>query len=408
MSVIQKLSAFLCLLLCVISLQGVWDFGHYDLIIFALWAVFTLIGYYPEIYKTIKDGRLLVLFIFIFFYFFSSSLSESISTSFNRCVAFLYVASPVIMYEVYRKNSKSFKLSFILVLSIIYFINIGLSFVFINSIGEYNMRQSAEIYGEEYHIVFLIFNICYSFSLILPSLVDIMRKQGRRLNILVTVLLLAVIVSMTFYLIRAQFMTAVLLAVTGSLIAFFQNKKFKLLPVAIVLFIFVFSFLMIYPIVKDTWSSNSDYNDAVARLDEVYATITGEKGKSDDFDSRRELTITSLKTFVKNPLFGVNHKINSRVHVEQQGLGNHASWPDFLARYGAFAFLIFWFLLKSLRLQRARIKAYIPSLMIILLGFFNPLWFFPQMITTFLLIPFTYDVLIPELKFNQNENIINK
>ena len=122
------------------------------------------------------------------------------------------------------------------------------------------------------------------------------------------------------------------------------------------------------------------------RVDELYFTLTGKGDQASDMNSRQNLTRTSITTFFHHPIFGANHLLGGHRYLDEI-VGNHAEWVDMLALYGIFAFLAFYAVYKSLKLQYQDTGELIPPLIYVLTGFLNPMFYFVVNLTMFVIVP---------------------
>lgn len=391
MKELKNISLFLLVANCVLQLQGLYNFGQLPLIVFVIWFVITLFAYGSTITKVLSEPRFIALYVFILFNFISTLLVESVSVSFNRCIALLNVLSPVLMYEIVRLQSFRFQRFFLLLILTLIIFNIIESYSFLSSINAVNLRQSFRDYGSDYYIINIVFNLCYSFAIAIPCIMEIMKKVRMKRGISALILLLSAIILL--YLIRAQYATAVVIAFgLGVFFLFYKNRKSIIITTAVLVFVLV-AFVNIYPSISSQFDRSEGYSELTYRLDEIYMALTGQGSDATDINSRTNLSTLSMETFSHNPIFGVNHVIATDRHIIEYGVGNHASWPDSLARYGLFALLLFSFLWSSLKKQRKELGILAPSLTFIVLGFLNPVLFFPQLCTTFLIMPLVFNVL---------------
>lgn len=399
----QKFSTTLYVAVIFFNLQGLASFGNTGLITFGLWVISAILAFGQELKEFASSRRFRCLLVFMLFYFLSSSLSDSIQTAVNSSVAFLCVMSPIVMYDILKDKGRRLKLFLVIFTVALWGVNIFHSYSFMEIIGADNLRGFNDFEDDpRFYIIGIVFNMIYAFSILVPGLIEIFRKyRGKRGSKLwLKIVLVGISVVCVIYLIRAQFMISMILAVVGAGTAFFYKGKKSIVTVAIVLAAGAFLFVEIYPQWRQAMDINK-YRDTIFRLDEIYATLTGNSHEAEDMNYRQDLSSQSWETFFKNPLFGVNHKLVSNKHVIDQGVGNHAAWPDFLARYGLFAIFLFIFLWDSLKLQRHRTGAYFPTFIFLLLGLLNPLWYFPQLYGTFMMLPMMNDLV---LDANENSN----
>ena len=393
-SLLRNISIFLTFLLCVMLMQGWRSFGTNTLILFGVWLIVTILAYYGEIMPVLRQRRFAVLYVFLIFYFLSSFFSVGAVSALNRVVAFMSVCSPILMYELLKRTKRSTRIRFVVILTIVLLFDVFLSFQYQRLLGVTTMRD-ASILGDQYYIVYIAFNISYSLALIAPACLEIIKKQnkrnsGNKKNVIVLGFLM---VLFSIFLVRAQFMTAIILALLGFVfVMFYKNKRLFRFLIGVG-FAFVV-FVLVLPSIIDFLDNNRKYNDISYRLGEIQSVISGNEQDAVDIGSRQNLSMLSLETFLRNPIFGVNHRLTDDQHVIQQGVGNHASWPDSLALYGLFALLLFYFLFDSLKRQKNDMGSTLTMVLFIVLGFFNPLLFFPQMFSVFLYIPLLYQLFL--------------
>lgn len=385
MGVIQKISVFLSFLLCAIQLQGFRDLGVLRLIVFGIWLLFIIIALGQKKSKILGQQRFLALFVFVLFYFFSSFVIVPFNTSINRCVDFLCVASPVLMYELFKGGSRKLRLSFVLFTSFFFIANFILSYQFLDIANTDSFRDASE-YGKDFYVIYVSFNMCYAISLATPAFWGVYKESSY--NRVLKYFLLGVIVLLFLYLLRSQFMTAIIIAVIGVSLEIIYRRKMNFVGASIAFFVIVGVFLLvILPFTIKQFQNRGDYEVVTLRLIEINDVITGNNSQALDINTRNDLRSMSFTTFIENPVFGVNHRISANQHVIEQGVGNHAEWVDCLAKFGLFSLFFFFFVYDSLRRQRKDYYSPITMIMFILLGFLNPLWMFPQIFSTFLYIP---------------------
>ena len=340
----------------------------------------------------LRQRRFAVLYVFLIFYFLSSSFSVGAVSALNRVVAFMSVCSPILMYELLKRTKRSTRIRFVVILTIVLLFDVFLSFQYQRLLGVTTMRD-ASILGDQYYIVYIAFNISYSLALIAPACLEIIKKQNKRIsgNKKYVIVLGFLMVLFSLFLVRAQFMTAIILALLGYTFVMFYKKK-RLFRFLIGVGFAIVVFVLVLPSIIDLLGNKKKYYDISYRLEEIQSVLTGNEQNAVDIGSRQNLSMLSLETFIRNPIFGVNHRLVDDQHVIQQGVGNHASWPDSLALYGLFALLLFFFLFDSLKRQKNDMGSKLTMVLFIVLGFLNPLLFFPQLFSTFLYIPLLYQL----------------
>lgn len=123
------------------------------------------------------------------------------------------------------------------------------------------------------------------------------------------------------------------------------------------------------------------------KMSEIYYTISGQKSEAGDYEARSNRALLSLDTFTKHPITGVI--IDSKGFEDQYtlGVGNHSEWVDCLALYGISGILLLLFLFLSLKEIGRDLDFQLFFIPYIVIGFLNPILYFPQNATTFLFIP---------------------
>lgn len=392
-SLLKGISTLLLFIVCVLYLQGLRGIGTIGLVLFVLWLAFTVLAYGKKLASIFSQRRFILLFLFLFFYFFSSLFSVGLSSSFNRIVAIANLLSPILMYEIMKNKKRSTRVCFIVIISFVLLYDVFLSFRFQETYGIDDMRRGVEM-GGDYHLMAIAFDICYAIALIIPAVVELIKKTKyspqRRY---VTLLLLLSIIILFVFLIRAQFTIAIIIVFLGVAYAFFYDRK-HVFRFVLVSGILVFLFISILPLIIDIMGQGGEHQEIAKRFEEINYFTEGNRQNAGDINSRQNLSFISIETFFKHPVFGVNHKIDPNIHVGQQGIGNHSEWFDSLARYGLFAFLLMYFLFDSLRRQRQETDSGLVMFLFIILGFLNPVIYYPQMVTTFLYLPIMYQLFI--------------
>ena len=378
--------------MCVTQLQGALNLGNTSIIICGVWLIVTLSAFKVELSIILRERRFLYLLVFLVFYFLSSSLNNSIIISVNRCMAFISVISPILVFETLKDKSEKLKKLFIVTFFVVFGIDIYLSYSFLTLMDETNLRQGNTEYTSLFYILTIVFNLCFVFSLLIPCLIDIV-INNKKLETIKRLLILLVAVGLFLFLCKAQFMTAIMLSLIGCIVAwFYKYGKKSIVAVGIALALCGFAFVSFYPSLRNSVDKWGEYQTIIYRLDEIHAVLTGNKSDASDMNTRQDLSMMSFNTFMRNPIIGVNHKISSDYHVNEQGIGNHACWLDFLAYYGLFSIFIFLFIWKSLSKQKQYTGKLLPVILFVVLGFLDPLWYFPQLATIYLLVPLLYDV----------------
>lgn len=384
------IAILLIFILCALQLQGVYDVETSYLILFGFWLLVLLIFCQKKSIPILSQRRYLLIYLFLAIYFITSIINSSLVTAINRCVVFFSILSPVLMYEFLKGKSHDIRLAFIFFISLTFAANFYLFYQFLEITNLKTLRDFNE-YGADFYIMKTSFNTCYAVSLVMPALCGLLYQAKRRF---VKALIVAIILFLILFLLRAQFMTAILVAFIGITLEIIYRQKWDYYKSIFFSIVFCcFSLFVILPFVTEQLKDSDEYGVVTSKLTEINDVLSGKKRDADDINTRSSLNEMSLSTFLENPIIGVNYKLNDKRHSNDQGIGNHAAWVDFLARYGICSVFVFIFLFISLRKQRKEVSSPATMISFIILGFFNPLFLFPQMFVTFLFNPLLYGLM---------------
>ena len=388
---LKYFSIFLLFLLCAIQLQGGYDVGTSYLILFGIWMLFLIVFNPRNVRSVLLQRRFLSIYIFLIIYFLTSILYCPPLTGINRCVSFFSTISPIIMYELIKKESRGIRIAFLIFISLIFIADFFIAYQYLEITGAEKLRDAEDL-GDEFYIMKFAFNLCYAISLIIPAFCGLFYELKGR--VILRTLMVAILLGLFIFLLRAQFMTAILVALIGVFLEIVYRKGLSLIRSSIiVLLVGGASLYLILPFAIQQLRDNGEYQTVLIRLVEIESVLTGNISQASDFNERSNLTTKSFSTFIENPILGVNYKLDPKRHVSEQGIGNHAAWVDFLAKFGFCSIFIFYFLFVSSKRQKKEIGSPVPMIMFFFLGFFNPLFLFPQMCAAYLLNPLMYGLL---------------
>lgn len=123
-----------------------------------------------------------------------------------------------------------------------------------------------------------------------------------------------------------------------------------------------------------------------------YLVSTSEDTTSNYFVGRLSIPLTSLETFVNNPIFGAAYKFGNQFELSKAyGIGRHCEWADALGNYGlvgGIPFLAIYVISIKDTMEMANKRLSIAWIItIFLMGAFNPLRSFSVHFAIFCVIP---------------------
>lgn len=388
---LKYFSTSLIFLLCAIQLQGGYDLGTSYLLLFGIWLFFLVVFNPHSVSSVLLQRRFIYIYIFLIIYFITSILYCPPITGINRCVSFFSTLSPIIMYELIKKESRGIRIAFILFISLIFIADFYIAYQYLEISGAEKLRDAEDL-GNDFYIMKVSFNLCYAISLILPVFCGLFYEfKGRAL---LRTFMAAILLGLFLFLLRAQFVTAIIVALIGVFLEFIYRRRLNVFKsLIIILIVGGISLYLILPYAIQQLKDSGEYRTVLGKLVEIENVLSGNKGQASDINVRSNLSEMSFSTFMDNPVLGVNYKLDPTRHITEQGIGNHAEWVDLLAKFGLCSIFLFYFLFISLIKQKNEIGSPVPLIMFIFLGFFNPLFLFPQMFATFLFNPLMYGII---------------
>ncbi len=370
-------------------------------ILFLVWIVSAFVFDSKALLSILSRKYYMALYVFLLYYFVSSLLAFSLGTCVNRVYTYFELISPFIMYELYSKYENKKKVLLCVVFLVVFVLNFYQMMTTINYSAIAGLRQ----HEDEEGFLNTGFHFVYSLTLVFCLIIYIIRQKFKmgKYNVFLMVGLFVWLVCIALIVFKSLFTTAILLMLIGAVLAFFYGRehwKRKLLitgVVASVLFIYVVPFVE-----KQLLLMDNEYSIITYRLDDISNAMQG--GNMDDESSmgaRFNRFALSLKTFISYPLFGVNHLTANKEIFDAGLIGNHAEWVDSMAEYGVFAFLLFYFLIKSAKLVSRNRGLNVVFLLFIIIGFLNPVLYCVQNTICFFIIPILFDLLLPTDSFTR-------
>ncbi|NYI50809.1 O-antigen ligase family protein [Macellibacteroides fermentans] len=324
-----------------------------------------------------------LLYLFLFYVLLTSGFD--INTCISLFTTFLACILLPVKQEIIGNNAKYVKIE-----KLFFFITIGImmyycykSLLLLNE----NPMALRLLISEEKDDTIVVgggYALPYSMSLLCPFLLYGSQRIGEKLY---KCAIYIVIAAGTLLVLRSLYTTALMIIFFGYLLV--AMKKISAKNRALVLLfgvIVLFSFIQLLPHIAN-YFLNQDSNVVGRRLTEINNIINSTSGGDDDgdFTSRIKLTMSSIMTFLDNPIFGVGPSVHyDYFEMEKIGIGSHAQWFDIFAIYGIFALLLVSFLINAAK----KISNNNYSLILfIILGFLNPVFSFTIVFTAFYIAP---------------------
>lgn len=201
---------------------------------------------------------------------------------------------------------------------------------------------------------------------------------------------------------KANYMTAILLMIYAILISITIGKKVnKILLVSIhvigaigVLFLREPIASVIYKVSEGSFWSGIIQNKLIA----VGNLLLGH-GELDTFSNRSNLIKKSMESFFNNPLFGISFSNHNNMTI-----GAHSAWPDTLGRYGIIGtivlligiFQIIRYMYKSSTDLMQKNNIIVSWIIFFVLGFFNPNMMSCVLVMIFIIGPFISKIDVKE------------
>lgn len=379
-----------------------------NLAIFCIW----LLAMYND--KTIhwsffKNKTSLLLLLFLLYGFISALLYGNILLASKIFLGRIQVFSGAFLFYFYLNSKKKYMLHSItfaslailflctLVSTIVYSINQDLPILLAQNSASYTLLPLGEGFALSYSNALLI-----SFFVPIPFLKPKLPSYQKAFLCLYLLILLFAIYksrsSLTFF--------AALLGLLSSILLY-ESKAYPSLgrakAIILVLFCLLITFILLYNkelignlLMQFAESQNSKLLSRLYMVGEFLSGYGQEELSTGD-GQRLALLISSLQTWLKNPIFGVNHLSGGEYsNLVAQSVGMHSQILDTLAQYGLLgAFLYFgaqWTQFLTIVKTSKKIP-YVWIAIAILLQLVNPYRDFTNIHVQFFVIPSLYVLL---------------
>jgi hypothetical protein len=363
--------------------------------------------------KSLKSRKYSLFFIFLLFYFFTSAMGVGLSSGINRTIAFAEVCSPILMFDLYRKTSTK-KMRFV----VIFFVLILLFNAYFlyqtvnNNLWGLNGLRNIGDFFEENSALANVFHLLYAISMTTMMLFYIVIHNQTYLSFkkrgIVVCCLLLIIIFFSYIIIRSLYMTTLLSLIMGLFLSLMYGRQNWILKTLVILITFYVSFAVLYDVVVPPLLQLAGDNGVLQmRFEEIHSLISGELMQGTTMGARNDLAGNSWKTFLENPLLGINYKMNDFDKFLYVTIGNHSQWIDDLARYGVFSIVLFSFIYKSMKPIWKDYPLFPLFAIYVFIGIFNPVFYFIQNSTIFFYLPMFFAYLTRKaVNGNHSPNIV--
>ncbi len=377
--------------------------NYIKLALFLLWLIFAILQ--NRSIKFLKNKRIYLIVAFIIFVFLTGAVSGGIVQNIGITFATLLTYSPIIIFSFYLYKKDYNALYLITLISFIVLIICSISSSYLFNIDK-NMPVKLAQNSTDYGIIAIgeIYGLVNALSLISSFLFILLlsKKLMYSYQSIFTILLL-ILFFIAIYTSRSSL--TVLITLFGYLltiicVSWYTRKNRALGKIIIVisgitLILITFIFAKEYIGQAIMYISKSKSSKLLSRVYSVGESMLGivSKNSQSGFLSRFDLITTSIKTFVSNPLFGINYLSGGNYYnLVNLGVGDHSQWFDMLAMYGLIgSFPIFYLLISNFKVyfKHSNICPY-WIFIIFLLGLINPYISFTTIYAQFLFIPSLY------------------
>lgn len=393
-------------LVCILWLNaGVMRFGGYinSTILLAIFFFGLLVSHYISLNKINESGMVWgILFLltilpssFLIYRDFESEVSETI-----YAIIILTIALHI------RKRPDRIR-RFFIVCFMIDSIIINSNTVFILSTS----KNIARIYASGSAAVvdagfdyFLLASYGYIYALVISIIFIVtcfpeLKKQPKYFRIIIYLYLFTGIA----VIIKTEYTIALISTIIGIPLAIITRYKIDPKTVFLTLIFGIIGFFSVEWLLNIAISTNIFGPFISERFNEILYALNGNTSSASDLSSRLFLYEKTLRMLPLHLLFGIyEYGVNGRYLI-----GYHTEWPDRLALFGIFRYLIYCvFLYKSIKfsLKKINYKLFAGMLCFIVIGFVNPIITKDAYLVLLLFIPILFETDNVVIKNHSNNN----
>lgn len=361
------------------------NIGIIEHVVFGLFLVSVLFSNYSNIFV---QKKYTFFGIFLFYYFFTSIIGANISIAFNRSIVMMELFSPILMFDIARKDKHFSMIPVIVLLGILIADVIGANAI-IATVSEVGLRHTTSEANDEHDTIFKnVFSIIYVSSILVPFCLFLVKIYWSQKKKIICVGIAAIALFLGIFVMKALFMTAVLIMIGGVYMYVMSNQNHLFVKTTVLVLLILFGFLALFEPLLSIVGELENSIFYTQKLTEIYHSISGNLNEAEDASSRSDLVQSSFRTFIEFPL-GCNYAIYDISDSKRLGVGGHSEWLDFLALYGIFSLLLFYFLWTAIKEQFFITKERITLILFCIIGFVNPVLFYMTNLFVFYLIPIT-------------------
>lgn len=402
--------------------------NYFSFFLFLLWLV---VAYLEDSssFKNIINSPALIFFVFFLLYYFLTGLFfGSIFYLLKYVGSFLLCYGTIAFYEYYKNREDLTFIINVVFLSVIVISLWAIIFYLKNPSAARLLASNFYAFdfigiGGGYSLAFAA-TLLFVFILDLLLSKDVHRKSYIITGFIVLFIFLFLVIktesTLTFMaLILGTFVALVTHFLTPKRVSAQKVKIFSVKKVIVIVFLVIilivvaFNYKSILNWIINFTSYRTDnlfFRRLKALTEQLNWALSGESGNINYFNERVETISVSLRTFLKNPLLGVGHKVGyvfglySRVNI-----GTHSEWVDYFAIYGfvgGFPLLMVYLTSLNNLKKREYISRYSFIVSLVFMCLVNPFQTFQSCLTLFFLLPGLSKILYEKKITYTNSKII--
>jgi len=384
---IYSINKLFCILFCM---WFAWPYAthklgmYFGIVISFLWVITT--GQFMLIKRWSLDlGAILVFFITLIPYLLTGEFKYSSLNTVSTLGTFYLFFLGIFMFHYYNYYKKDYPfLGKAATITIIFYLVGGIQ----TYIGLLNhplasriLAQNTNPQAQEMFLSLGIGGFGYIYSAVFLSIMIVypIIKQRKNIPNKIIVLLWLTNIVLLSMIIKASYTFAILITVSGCILVLLIKNKFLLYSLLMVTSVFIIIIPQYYIAglflnIAELFSNNVIVKEKII---DFSTTLSGGYSTNSQTFNRIDLYLSSLRTFLKYPFFGLNASFGDTNSI----IGDHSGWFDMMAYFGLFVVLpmfsaIGLSLKKTLRLHKRKdsfMYLLIIYVFFIVYGFINPI-----------------------------------
>ncbi|OMD89411.1 O-antigen ligase family protein [Paenibacillus odorifer] len=220
-------------------------------------------------------------------------------------------------------------------------------------------------------------------------------------KLLSKILLLLIALFLLYFIVKSGFATAFIISFAGSLLAVMLTQKQKtfnrvfLTSIILITSIIFLNIEIFSEVISSIIRMLPENSIITIRLNEIIPTLYGNISDSTSFSRRLNNLDMTIDSFLGNPILGIGYKVGFDYSAISLITGQHTEWLDNLSQYGLFLgvpYLLYFAtsfrgVIRQFKSTNLEVIMSITILMMILLGFLNPILTSSAFLVTMLYIP---------------------